>query len=83
MDIDMQTLWALYPIIVYRDHESLINGKISLTKAIAGSIYNNDVHRIESIQRRAARWVLKDYSRHSSVTSMLQLARISSSTKNI
>ena len=31
-----------------------------------------DVHKLENIQRRAARWVLKDYSRYSLVTSMLQ-----------
>ena len=35
-------------------------------------IYNNDVHRIENIQRRPARWIMKDYSRYSSVTLMLQ-----------
>ena len=35
-------------------------------------IYNSDVHKLENIQRRAARWVLKDYSRYSSITSMLQ-----------
>ena len=31
-----------------------------------------DIQRVESVQRRAARFVHKDYSRHSSATSMLQ-----------
>ena len=33
--------------------------------------YLNDIQTLEKIQRRAARWVMKDYSRYSSVTAML------------
>jgi len=33
--------------------------------------YNVDVDKLEKIQRRAARWVLSDYNRTSSVTQML------------
>ena len=34
--------------------------------------YNNDKNKLESIQRRAARWVFSNYRRTSSVSSMLQ-----------
>jgi len=59
---------------------------LEYTSIVWDPIYNYDVHGIESIQRRAARWVLKDYNRHSSVTSMLQQLswpELSNSTKNI
>ena len=31
----------------------------------------DDIHKIESVQRRGARWVLGDYSPYSSVTDMI------------
>ena len=34
--------------------------------------YQNDIQHLEKVQRRAARWVLNDFSRYSSVTDMLQ-----------
>jgi len=34
--------------------------------------YNTDIQKLGKIQRRAARWVMKDYNRHSSVTAMLK-----------
>ena len=33
--------------------------------------YNSDIYKLERVQRRAARWVLSDYRRESSVTSLL------------
>ena len=33
--------------------------------------YNSDIYKPEKVQRRAARWALSDYSRESSVTSLL------------
>ena len=33
--------------------------------------YNSDIYKLEKVQRRAARWALSDYSRESSVTSLL------------
>ena len=33
--------------------------------------YLNDIQALEKIQRRAARWVMNDYNRCSSVTTML------------
>ena len=50
----------------------MVRPQLEYASIVWDPIYNNDVHRIENIQRRAARWVLKDYSRYSSVTSMLQ-----------
>ena len=32
--------------------------------------YNTDIYKLEKVQRRAARWILSDYSRNS-VTSLL------------
>ena len=33
--------------------------------------YNTDIYKLEKIQRRAARWITSDYSRHISVASLL------------
>ena len=33
--------------------------------------YNTDIYRLEKVQRRAARWVLSDYNRQTSITSLL------------
>jgi len=66
------------PLLVWNNHwgffqESLMyNWVLEYASIVWDPIYNNDVHRIENIQRRAARWIMKDYSRYSSVTSMLQ-----------
>ena len=34
-------------------------------------MYKNDIYKLEKIQRSGARWILKDYNRYSSVTSIL------------
>jgi len=34
--------------------------------------HNNKINQLEKVQRRAARWVLNNFSHHSSVTVMLQ-----------
>ena len=34
--------------------------------------YQTDIQQLEKVQRRAARWVLNDFSRYSSITNMLQ-----------
>ena len=34
--------------------------------------YQTDIQQLEKVQYRAARWVLNDFSRYSSVTNMLQ-----------
>ena len=39
--------------------------------------YTNDIYKLEKVQRRAARWILSDYSRTASVTSMLSSLNIS------
>ena len=33
--------------------------------------YQSDIQQLENVQRRAARWVLNDFSRYNSVTRML------------
>ena len=39
--------------------------------------YNIDIYKLEKVQRRAARWILSEYSRTASVTSMLSSLNIS------
>ena len=39
--------------------------------AIWDPYYNTDINQIEKVQRRAARWVLNNYTQTSSVTDML------------
>ena len=39
--------------------------------------YNTDIYKLEKVQRRAARWILSEYSRTASVTSMLSSLNIS------
>ena len=38
--------------------------------------YNTDIYKLEKIQRRAARWITSDYSRHTSVASLLSFLNI-------
>ena len=51
---------------------AMVRPQLEYASVVWDPIYISDVHKLENIQRRAARWVLKDYSRSSSVTSMLQ-----------
>ena len=51
---------------------AMVRPQLEYASVVWDPIYNSDVQKLENIQRRAARWVLKDYSRYSSVTSMLQ-----------
>ena len=51
---------------------AMVRPQLEYASVVWDPIYNSDVHKLENIQRRAARWVFKDYSRSSSVTSMLQ-----------
>jgi len=51
---------------------TMVRPQLEYASIVWDPIHNNDVHRIENIQRRAARWIMKDYSRYNSVTSMLQ-----------
>ena len=50
----------------------MVRPQLEYASIVWDPIYNNDVHGIENIQRRAARWIMKGYSRYSSVTLMLQ-----------
>ena len=50
----------------------MVRPQLEYAAIVWDPIYNNDIHKLENIQRRAARSVLKYYYRYSSVTSMLQ-----------
>ena len=52
---------------------SLVRPTLEYASSLWDSYQLVYINNIEKIQRRAARWVLNDYSRYSSVTSMLQL----------
>ena len=40
------------------------------------SYYDTDIYKLEKVQRRAARWILSEYSRTTSVTSLLSVLNI-------
>jgi len=51
---------------------SLVRPTLEYASSVWDPYQSVHITSIEKIQKRAARWVLHDYSRHSSVTSMLQ-----------
>ena len=38
--------------------------------------YDTDIYKLEKVQRRAARWILSEYSRTTNVTSLLSVLNI-------
>jgi len=50
---------------------TIIRPQMEHASAVWDPYYNVDIDKLEKIQRRAARWVLNDYNRTSSVTQML------------
>ena len=38
--------------------------------------YDTDIYKLEKVQRRATRWILSEYSRTTSVTSLLSFLNI-------
>ena len=52
-------------------HVKVSQPQMNYASVIWDPYYNSDRDKLESIQRRAARWVLSDYSRTSSVSLML------------
>ena len=50
----------------------MVRPQLEYAAAVWDPCYQIDIQLPEKIQRRAARWVLHDYNRYSSVTSMLQ-----------
>ena len=50
----------------------MVRPQLEYAAAVWDPYYQIDIQLLEKIQRRAARWVLHDYNRYSSVTSMLQ-----------
>jgi len=51
---------------------SLVRPTLEYASSVWDPYQSVHITNIEKIQKRAARWVLHDYSRHSSITSMLQ-----------
>ena len=53
---------------------AVVRPQLEYASIVWDPIYNNDVHQLKNIQRRAARWVLKDYGKYSSVTSISNIS---------
>ena len=52
---------------------AMVRLQMEFASAVWDPFYNVGVGKLEKIQHRAARWVLSDYSRTSSMTQMLKL----------
>ena len=50
---------------------TLVRSIMEYASPIWDPYYNSDIYKLEKVQRRAARWVLSNYSRDTSVTSLL------------
>ena len=46
------------------------------TASVWDPFYNTDIYKLEKVQRRAVRWISSDYSRHTSVASLLSSLNI-------
>ena len=44
--------------------------------------YTTDIYKLEKVQRRAARWILSNYSRTASVTSSLNISTLQQRRKS-
>ena len=58
--------------VKYTAYLTMVRPQIEYAFAVWDPYYSNKKNKLESIQRRAARWVFGDYRRTSSVSSMLQ-----------
>ena len=54
----------------------LVRPIIEYVAPIWDPYYNTDIYKLEKVQRRAARWILSEYSRTTSVTSLLSVLNI-------
>ena len=52
-------------------YKSLVRPQVEYAPAVWSPYIKEKINKIEKVQRRAARWVLNDYSSYSSVTDML------------
>ena len=52
-------------------YKAIFRPHLEYTAPVWGTHIKEDIQKIESVQRRAARWVLGDYSSYSSVTDMI------------
>jgi len=51
---------------------TLVRPTMEYAAVVWDPYHHNNIQQLEKVQRRAARWVLNDFSHHSSVTSMIQ-----------
>ena len=69
-DLDQLSTWANKWQL--RFNVIIVLPKMEYAATVWDPYYQNDIQHLEKVQRRAARWVLNDFSRYSSVTDMLQ-----------
>ena len=55
---------------------TLVRPIMEYAASVWDPFYNTDIYKLEKVQRRAAQWISSDYSRHTSVASLLSSLNI-------
>ncbi|MEW8546907.1 MAG: hypothetical protein AB2693_25615, partial [Candidatus Thiodiazotropha sp.] len=58
-------------VIKTQAYNSLVRPQVEYASSVLSSYTKENIKKVETIQRRAARWVSNDYSPYSSVTEMV------------
>jgi len=59
---------------------ALVRPSLEYASVVWDPYHNNKINQLEKVQRRAARWVLNNFSRHSSINSNVATSPIANSS---
>ena len=68
-----QKCWQMNDVIIRWEiaYKAIVRPQLEYAAPVLDPYIQDDIQRIEMVQRRAARWVMSDYSPYSSVSDML------------
>ena len=67
----LRNLSKFSPTVKASSYLTLVRPIMEYAASVWDPYYHNDIQTLEKVQRRAARWVMNDYSWYSSVSNML------------